>query len=445
MKNLISLPRFHSCFIIALFAAASLSARAEPDMRCFSFGIDSPAREEIVKQSERATGCYLKLGAQQELAFVKEREGLDLLTSAVTEIKGEEIWLKHFSMTKGEILMAEQRPYRINPLPIPATSKEARQSPANQGSVQTKLTKKEQEKLESVLEVFRKSEAKVVSFKAQTSESRTRSAEIEEFYLPEEKLPTDGYWWPHIGLPLAKDRYAPLAKYDDYVESRTGTNPDTVGWEKRYHASSVVWAGHCNGWASASILYGYDDVDLNDETNNAVISSSDLQGLRSVLSYCTRNAFYGRRYYGPRSDIRDIYPHDFHRILKYYIKELQKPVVYDYRNDSPVDNHIISGYKFTFQETGEDGKWLVKADLRSHKYSYDDYVRERRTAPEYARTYWYYLWENRYGRFYRGEWLDASNHPDFVWVPLSESRCGGENPRLREYWLNHMLENLEPR
>ena len=425
--------------LCALPLAAQTLETLEPP-KCFTFRIDSPARDLVVPEDNKIIGCYLRVNEKQEMAFVKDETGADLLTTALTERGNGSIKLKHFSMSRGQVVMAQQKNYEINPLPIPATLKEAMESAQNEGESHSLTDSKTLEDVKKALRLYRNPVHEKIIIDAPSAAQIVRD---EEFYLPEEKQPTDGYWWPHIGLPLARDEYSPLAKYDAYVKSVSGNNPNTVGWEKRYHNSSVDWAGHCNGWASASILYGYDDVDLRDEANNTTIFSSDIQGMRSVLSYCTRNAFYGRRYYGPRSDINDIYPHNFHRLLTYYIKNLGKPVVYDYRVDAPVDNHIISGYKFTFEQTSESGKWLVKAQLRSHGYSYDNYVHERRIAPTYTRTYWYYLWENRYGRFYKGEWVNPQDHPDFVWVPLRESRCGGENPRFSQYWFDHMLENLE--
>lgn len=433
-------------FIATLLLTSETLAKQQSsanNTRCFRFIEHSPERDFKDKDNQFIVGCYARVDEHAQLAFVREKDGADLLTTALTHTQNDKTKLRHFSMSAGEVSVIEQQNYEINPLPIPATLNEAIDSPNNRGEI-TELSTVNQslrEQLKGILEIYKNPEHErinVPSFEA-TGSKRIYD---EEVYLPEEKQPTDGYWWPHIGLPLAKDEYSPLAKYDAYVRSRTGSNPNSVGWERSRHASNVSWAGHCNGWVSSSILYGYDEVNLRDDANNTTITSSDMQGLRSVLSYCTRNAFYGRRYNGDRSDINDIYPERFHRTLTYYIKHLQKPVAYDYRNEPAVDNHIISGYKFTFHETDEERKWLVQADLRSHKYSYDDYVHVKRIAPTYTRTYWYYLWENSRGRFYKGEWVNQVDHPDFMWVPLSESRCGNENPRVRASWIEHMLRNL---
>lgn len=432
---------------IALDVKSKLKSDIIENARCFEFSIDSPARESLPEQVEKAIGCYIDINTNQELAFVKDKEGADLLTTALTTKIGQKLKLQHFSMSAGEVSMIEQSEYRLNPLPIPATLEEALHSEQNRGEIiSLRFEAKIKFQMASILNRYSPAHWEknndVIQISNNLDDNGKRIYD-EEVYLPDEKQPTDGYWWPHIGNPLARDEYSPLAKYDAYVESVAGYNPNTVGWELANHNSNVDWAGHCNGWVSSSILHGYDGVNLKDEANGTIITASDLQGLRSVESYCTRNAFYGRRYRNSRSDLNDIYPTEFHRVLTYYIKDLQKPVAYDFRNREAVDNHIISGYKFKFYETDEERKWLVQADLRAHSYSYDDYVRVRRVAPVYTRTYWYYLWESRNGRFYKGEWVNSEDHPDFMWVPLSERRCGRENPRLRSNWIEHMLNNLE--
>lgn len=433
-----------SLFALLISPVQAVSIKDFGEIRCFVFGIDTPERDEATPGEASATGCYVSIDQNQEMAFVKNEDfGVDYLTTALTIKKNDRLSLKHFSMSAGEISMVEQSDYELNPLPIPPTLEYALESESNRGEIYG-VTSNRSQTLSEILSIYKQYQnpVKTIRIIESTAQNIAPLSE-EEFYLPEEKQPTDGYWWPHIGLPLARDEWSPLAKYDAYVRSVTGKNPNTVGWERTYHASSVPWAGHCNGWVSSAILYGYDEVNLKDEANNTIISSSDIQGLRSVLSYCTRNAFYGRRNYGPRSDINDIYPHIFHRTLNYYIKNLGKPVAYDFRNEPAVDNHIISGYKFTYQETETPNKYLVKAELQAHTYSYDDYVHEKRIAPIYKREYWYYLWANSAGRFYKGEWVNPADHPDFMWVPLSESRCGRENPRLRGNWIEHMLNNLE--
>lgn len=370
------------------------------------------------------------------------------MTSALTTKQGQ---IKHFSKAAGKISLVLQERYLVNPLPIPLTLKKALASPDNLREVVdlALFTSEFQNKLKDIRKSFytealhaENRELIVIENLDSVFPTEENLVTVEEFYLPVEKRPTDGYWWPHIGAPLANGPNSPLAKYDAYVASAGGANPNSVEWELENHNSNVEWAGHCNGWASSAILHGYDNVNLKDEANGAIITSSDLQGLRSVLSYCTHNAFYGARYRGENSDLKDINPRSFHLVLKYYLKGLKKPVVYDFLNSPPVDSHIISGYKLTYERTETEGKFLVTAELKSHKYS-DTFVHERRVAPAYTRTYQYYLWQSRRGSPLKAQWVDNSDHPDFVWIPLSESRCGRENPRVQTKWLNHMLENLE--
>ena len=408
------------------------------ELRCYEFGVDSPAKEYEKGQLERIIGCYQNVSDEKLLAFVLEGKEVPIETAALVDNSFDKLTIKHFSRHAGKLKLIKQTNVDINPLPIPL--KPSRKNKVididiNKTTLQKKL-KLTLRELEAIHDITVNNDDLAINL-TQGSKS------YEEFNLPEAKIPSDGYWWPQKGAPMANGENSPMAKYDNYVKSVTGQSPNAVSWELNRHAGNLDWTGHCNGWVSAIILYGYDDFNLRDSRNNTVITRSDIQGLRSALSYCTRNAFYGKRNYGrPWNDIKDIYPHTFHRLIKYYIGNLQKPVSYDYNNTAVVDNHIISGYKFTYEETNIPYKYLVKAELRSHEYS-DTFVNEKRVAPTYTRTYWYYLYTTPQGTPYKGEWVNINDHPDFIWIPLRESRCRGENPRISSYWLNHMFTNLE--
>lgn len=411
--------------------------------RCFEFKASSPARDVYAEAS--IIGCYMPVSEDEELVFQKDQDGPHLLTSALAIKTDDSFELKHFSKSFGALSLIKQERFLINPLSIPLSLEEVVNSPAvirelrdlDIYSVEFK------NRLKGIYKQFNSKEPKLITVKDLKSPFPVDSAaSVEEFYLPEKKQPTDGYWWPHVGIPLANGPSSPMGKYDAYVEKASGNNPNSVDWEHDNHHSDVVWAGHCNGWASAAILHGYDDANLVDETNGNIITSSELQGLRAAVNYCTSNAFYGTRYRGENSEVKDIYAHNFHFVLKFYLKRLQKPVVADFLNSSPVDSDIISGYKFTYEQTDTPNKYLVTAKIKVHKNA-DTFVHEKRIAEVYYRTYQYYLWKSDYGTAVKGQWLDETDHPDFLWIPLKDSRCGRENPRVKAKWIEHMLESLE--
>ena len=423
-----------SLFITAYFILTIGMAQA---IDCYKFTIDTPEKEQLSHTQSKILGCYKKLNQNERFVFVLEENVIKHETAALITSTGKNSSLKHFSASAGKMVLVEKEGLEINPLPIPLEI-----DPTKHEKTDISDLPLIESSLNSSLNAFR-AEPNIKVATKDFSLNYIGAKSVEQSYLPEDKIPSDGYWWPQKGAPLANGVNSPLAKYDAYVKSVTGNSPNSVAWEMRRHAGNLDWTGHCNGWVSATILYGYDDFDLKDENNNTVITSSDIQGLRSAISYCTRNAFYGKRNYGrPWNDKNDIYPHRFHRLLKYYIDKLKKPVSYDYDNTAVVDNHIISGYTFTYEETEQPYKYLVKAELLSHEYS-DTFVHEKRIAPTSTRTYWYYLYTTPQGTPYKGEWINENDHPDFLWVPLREARCRGENPRLSTYWLNHMFRNLE--
>ena len=100
----------------------------------------------------------------------------------------------------------------------------------------------------------------------------------------------------------------------------------------------------------------------------------------------------------------------------------------------------MSGYRFDIRKVeGETNRYRVKAQLKNHYY---DETRTNRTgpAPHNYRKYEYYLDTNDEGVITGGEWI--SNNPDFLWVPLSQKKCGRENPNIDHSWVQKIIETL---
>jgi hypothetical protein len=69
--------------------------------------------------------------------------------------------------------------------------------------------------------------------------------------------PWSGWWWPASTSagPSLLVVGGPLDKYDQFVQTVTGDNPGTRAWERdNIFFPSTSWAGHCNGFAAASLL-----------------------------------------------------------------------------------------------------------------------------------------------------------------------------------------------
>src|SRR5690606_15105934 len=243
-----------------------------------------------------------------------------------------------------------------------------------------------------------------------------------------------GYWWPYKGAPLYGSANSPLSKYDRYVQAHTGSNPNSVSWERTNHRyKGVSWEGHCNGWAASAVLRAEPRVSRRDPVSGITFSVGDQKGLLAETDYCAKVAFFGTRY--PKGSRQDIFPDRFHKTLGYYISNLGKPVNLDYNSAGPVDNHVITGYSMNIQSTGTN-VYTVTAKLTVHKYDSSSSAAPG-MAPTYIRNYKYQLHTDSAGNILRGTWL--TNNPDFLWVPLSPTECSSNNPRINSQMVLNIL------
>lgn len=436
---------FGSALSASAAATATLSSADFSNARCFEFDDQvSQSLEEL--EFPQIIGCYLVKNRNFQLSFLKDGEGLKNESAVWLELKKLEPYrLTHFSLVRGKTQKVTQSPVEVNPLPIPLTLQEAIASGAREVSTLDIYSDELREQANDFIrQLSRKSMNSIfVSGLMPKFDNNNKSiSSAGKHFLSEEEQPKDGFWWPQTSYPLARGSNSPLAKYDAYVQSISGENPGSQAWEQRYHYTDTNWAGHCNGWVSSSILYGYYPNFLRDEVNGNIITSSDIQGLRAASSFCAQTTSVGRRYYGPESDVNDIDPLDFHKNLTYYVKYLRKPVAMDYKTLEPVDNHIISGYEFTYEPTNVKNMFVVNARIRAHQYNFN-YVRVKQVAKPYIKNYKYFIWMNDTGKIIRAQWAQPNDHPDFIWIPLAQSNCSGENPNINPTLIDYMIEKLE--
>ncbi|PIU00914.1 MAG: hypothetical protein COT74_03155 [Bdellovibrionales bacterium CG10_big_fil_rev_8_21_14_0_10_45_34] len=264
--------------------------------------------------------------------------------------------------------------------------------------------------------------------------------------LPKENRPWRGYWYPYKDAPLAAGSNPPLSLYDQWVNLKTGVNPKSVDWELEIHSlDDVEWGGHCNGWAAASILYPEPKKPVYLPELGVSLSVWDQKGLLNEASYCANWLFYGSRNNSRQPDFTDISAELFHKALIYSIKVLRRPIAYDRYNDDKVDNYVISRYEFKISKKNNEGRVSVRARLKVHVYDrdIDNKVGEARSFEPY---FDYYLWTDDQGNILKGEWKRGESNPDFVWIPLNQMKCRGENPRVEHQFVEQMLfgEVLNP-
>ncbi len=399
-------------------------------------------------QAENGTNCYRFLQPETPISstspdaqraeiwcYQNFKSGLFIYNADDSEVRAEtSLYLDSKGIiTHGVLVSGELSLYRIlavqfNPYSIPLS--EPRGAPrARPNEIHASADSARQ-----ILELLKSEPSLPIERFALTSEKYSA-------YVPTERIPWRGYWWPYAGRPLSAGANSPLAKYDRIVSAQTGSNPGARAWENsRHYYKGINWEGHCNGWVASAILRKEPTQALRDPVTGLIVSVSDQKGILSERDYCASTAFYGRRYRGQAgNDISDIYPALFHKVIVYYIGFAGKPVAIDYRRDSPVENHIITGYSMEMERTGPRTV-KVTAQLEVRKYD--------RTsswppgpAPSYTRTYRYVLREDSNGQIISGYWL--SENPDFLWVPLSSPRCKSQNPNISEAWTVHIL-NLPP-
>lgn len=430
MKKLISL----------LLAVITTSAIAESTPKCFLFPDNqTPESLPVEDTSATQTWCYATTPrSKATLVFRSDGELNDETAFLVEPNRSKSGFaMTHASRAYGELDWFTQGNVEFNPFPAPLTIAEAKKTAL------AETVAPEFSRLKNLGEIL---------LRAQTKPRQ--SANNMSFYLEEDdipptetaaiaadKEPEDGYWWPHDREELFNTDFSPTAQYDAYVKKLTGTDPKSREWESLNHSlKGVPWGGHCNGWAASTILYPFFDKSRWNTDLDMPLSANTFQGMRAETSFCVDWAFYGTRYNKPGDDIDDIRPKKFYDVLRYYIKNLGKAVVMDYFVAEEIDNNIISGYEFKYSLTPE-GNMRVDATLTAHAYSMG-HVNTKKIARKYNRTYSFEFIYDAQGNYESDKWL--GDHPDFLWVPLAQKKCGRENPRMDHKYVDQLQAENYP-
>ena len=107
------------------------------------------------------------------------------------------------------------------------------------------------------------------------------------------RKPWSGWWWPATSLVGGShlfDSNGPLAKYDLYVARNGKDDPQTMEWEQsELRLDHLLWAGHCNGWAAASLLE--DEPTVEREIGPLTFTVGDQKGLLSAYHFADAAAW----------------------------------------------------------------------------------------------------------------------------------------------------------
>jgi hypothetical protein len=306
-----------------------------------------------------------------------------------------------------------------SPLPAPLTP------PADAEKVEEPISPSSAGSAEKTLSIFLSSSSNPEDIAVRTD------GEVVVDVAPE-RLPWRGYWFPLKSGRLHAGSDSPLAKFDRFVQARSGRNPGAQRWEKANHAfAGVAWSGHCNGWAAASIMTKEPVKPWSDPISGVTFSVEDQKGILIERNYCPEMLFIGHRYRGG-SGLGDISALDFHNTITYYIGKLGKPVLVDIRRDAPVENRVFSGYKMTTKTVGVN-VYEVTAEMHMHGYD-SGWSDEIGVAHEEPKLYKYKIWTDAMGAVTKAQWL--STNPDFIWIPLASGTCSYQNPAVSENWVS---------
>ncbi|MEZ4316773.1 MAG: ComEA family DNA-binding protein [Myxococcota bacterium] len=156
-----------------------------------------------------------------------------------------------------------------------------------------------------------------------------------------------------------------------HMSGRTDPNPFYIpAWEllNQYNPAGGGWWGHCNGWAAAAILTKEptQSVFVDVAGNNVEFTTGDLKGLLTETHYSTVSQFYGKRYYKDGDDLADLTPAAFTKLVTFYFRDQQVPLVFDTTAGDQVWNFPAYGVEMYVNETtpGSDAS-LVNVNTAS--------------------------------------------------------------------------------
>ncbi|MBI4493847.1 MAG: hypothetical protein HY690_13730 [Chloroflexi bacterium] len=238
-----------------------------------------------------------------------------------------------------------------------------------------------------------------------------------------ERKPWSGWWWPAFEGrgPTLYQSNGPLDKYDRYVERATGENPLARPWERQeMRFPGSTWAGHCNGWAAASLLEP--EPTEPREAFGVTFSVGDLKGLLSDYHFADAAAWT----FGEGGTVD---PADFHRALLDWVAGKGKGFVLTFEM---ADGEVWSFPVYRFETAwGPDpevfGLWRVSTTVWvANPDVPPDFVGLKPYPGPEGKTFQYVL-EGDPRDPSAGAWTGASErgrfaHPGRIWYPQPQIR-----------------------
>lgn len=413
---------------VTLSSGLARKATAEVfDTDCYRMNtLDTPIATE--KEIQRAdVWCYKQVTEPRGATLIYHIDSHGETRPELSILVQRDGTVVHASLKKGEISIHRLRS-TFNPLRVPLTP------PDGAVRVPTPITPSSVGSTDAMVKLFSEESAPLENI-AINGPGEFKVSVAAEF------MPWRGYWFPHASGRLHNGPFSPLAKFDRYVEGRTGFDPQAQAWEKANHDfHGTKWSGHCNGWAAASILRSEPKGPWTDPFTNVTFTVSDQKALFIERDYCPNLLFFGHRNREEESPgAGDIDAAEFHQVITYYVGQLGKPILMDKMSTTPVENRVVSAYDMKVSEVSAN-LYDIEMVLRVHEYD-TKLTDEVGVAPSEERTYRYRLQTDPVGHIIKGQW--HSSNPDFLWVPLSYSQCDSQNPAITEHWVETVGREMD--
>lgn len=143
------------------------------------------------------------------------------------------------------------------------------------------------------------------------------------------RQPWSGWWWPAtsaVSGPHLFDLGGPLAKYDQFMARGGRAGPGTLEWEREniwLDEAGLSWAGHCNGWAAASVLEPEPTAPIT--AGGVTFDVADQKGLLSEYHFADAALWL------QGSPDEPLAPADFHRRLVDWLGNDRKSFIVTFR------------------------------------------------------------------------------------------------------------------
>ena len=218
--------------------------------------------------------------------------------------------------------------------------------------------------------------------------------------------PWDGYWWPYKEGEMVngyRSHPSPMEKFD----ARFKLNGAAVLWERTYHywPDGVIWAGHCNGWAAASVS----ENEPTEKVNSMGITFfvGDIKALWTESYQASNGTIYGIR------DGLGMDPLVLHVELQAYLRDNHIPVLMDVDGGEQVWTYPIFKYVMNWTDDGNI------RHVTTVVYGANDGVDPDTIAENTLSWTYTYDLTMEDGVPVSGEWTGESidKQPDFMWYP----------------------------